>query len=346
MKHIVIISPSDAFYGSEQVLYDFLQETRNTYEVYVPKGTFYDILIKQSRHKIHCFGSLALLYSYLAARILSRQIDGVYINEGGHIRYLKLLARLFPSKQFFAHIRLKEDTVQSRLSGITNNLKLISISRYITRLIAENAQITAATILDLYKISNSLQPFKPLVSENIQIGIVGRVTDTKGIEYVKLFCDYIENAGCHSITLHFYGDIDESSFAVQSFIYAARNYKKAKCVFHGFVNDKGEIYNHINCLCHFNPIEALGRIAFEALNYGVPFIGFCKGGIGEIADCLGLSSFMVDPDNTLWCEQMYSNIIAVVRNEEALNTYAIAQRQMAEMFSPSNYVQQLEALFA
>lgn len=346
MKHIVIISPSGAFYGSEQVLYDFLQKTRNTYEIYVPKGTFYDILIKQSRHKIHCFGSLALLYSYLAARIRFRQIDGVYINEGGHIRYLKLLARLFPSKQFFAHIRLKEDTSQSRLSHITNNLKLISISRYITRLIAENTHIKAETIHDLYRKSSPLQPFKLTASENIQIGIVGRVTDTKGIEYVKLFCDYIENADCHSTTLHFYGDIDENSSAVQLFINAARNYKKAKCVFHGFVNDKGEIYNHINCLCHFNPIEALGRIAFEALNYGVPFIGFCKGGIGEIADCLGLSSFMVDPDNTLWCEQMYSNIIAVVRNEDALNTYAIAQRQMAEMFSPSNYAQQLEALFA
>ena len=321
MKHIVIISPSGAFYGSEQVLYDFLQETRNTYEVYVPKGTFYDILIKQSQHKIHCYGSLASLYLYLAVRLLFRQIDGVYINEGGHIRYLKLLARLFPSKQFFAHIRLKEDTVQSRLSGITNNLKLISISQYITQLIAENAKITATTIHDLYKISNSLQPFKLLAFENIQTGIVGRVTDTKGIEYVKMFCDYIDNTGCHSLTLHFYGDIDENSSAVQSFIYAARNYKKVKCIFHGFINDKGEIYKHINCLCHFNPIEPLGRIAFEALNYGVPFIGFCKGGIGEIA-------------------------VAVVRNEVAQNTYVIAQQQMAEMFSPSNYVQKLEALFA
>lgn len=345
MKHIVIISPSGAFYGSEQVLYDFLQETRNTYEVYVPKGKFYDILIKQSRHKIHRFGSLALLYSLLVVRILFRQVDGVYINEAGHIRYLKLLARLFPLKQFFAHIRLKEDTNQMRLSGITNNLKLISISRYITWLIAENTQIQAVTIHDLYRNSGSLQPFKSFISENIQIGIVGRVTDTKGIGYVKLFCDYIENAGCHSLTLHFYGDIDENSSAVQSFINAAKNYKKAICVFHGFVNDKGEIYNHINCLCHFNPIEPLGRIAFEALNYGVPFIGFCKGGIGEIADCLGLLPFMVDPDNTLWCEQMHSNIIAVVRNEEALNMYSIAQWQMAEMFSPSNYVKQLEALF-
>lgn len=345
MKRIVIISPSGAFYGSEQVLNDFLSETHNAYEVYVPSGKFYDILINQSRHTIHRFSDIRWLYIRLFARLLLGKIDCVYINEGGHIRYLKLLARMFPSKLFYAHIRLKEDTSISRLHDIPRNLKLISVSGYITRLIQENNRVEATTIHDLYRFSRPLRPFKTSPAKCLNVGIVGRVTDTKGIEYMSMFCEYLEAACEIPITLHFYGDIDTHSSVVKSFINRAGDFRKFKCVFHGYVTEKESIYMDINCLCHFNPIESLGRIAFEALNYGVPFVGFNKGGIGEIADCLGLSSFMVNPTDDSWCEQMFSIIKKVVSEEDVLETYAVAQRKMVEIFSPQNYVQQIEAIF-
>lgn len=57
MKRIAIISPSGKFYGSEQVLFDFLCTTQHKYVIYVPEGTFYDKIKNQGVHTPHLFTS-------------------------------------------------------------------------------------------------------------------------------------------------------------------------------------------------------------------------------------------------------------------------------------------------
>lgn len=58
---------------------------------------------------------------------------------------------------------------------------------------------------------------------------------------------------------------------MKDFVVKAGTYKNINCKFHGFVNDKKQIYQSIDVLLHFNKVEALGRIVMEALDFGIPF---------------------------------------------------------------------------
>src|SRR5210317_146486 len=96
MIKTAIISPSGNYYGSEQTLNSFLNNTRVTYNVYVKyvEGGFYSILNKGKPHKLFKFSNIPLLYIRLAFVLLFKY-NTIYINEGGHIRYIKILAKIF-----------------------------------------------------------------------------------------------------------------------------------------------------------------------------------------------------------------------------------------------------------
>lgn len=346
MKRIAIVSPSGNLYGSEYVLLDFLLATRHRYEVYVPQGKLHNALVKQAKHRLRIFNSLALLYARLAMRLLLHKIDGIYINEGGHIRYLNLLARMFSNKSFFVHIRLLEDTDIGRLQGVQHNVTLISVSDYITDAIDRSIHRSAITIYDLYKpAKNAPVAIRNLEDGIIRAGVVGRLTDTKGIDKIIEFCDYIDGQSTLHIEMHFFGDINRDSAKVSSFISCAENYNNVKCIFHGFVTDKSKMYGEIDILLHFNMLEPLGRIAFEALDYGKPFVGFNRGGIGEIASHLGLTKYMADPESDSWCERMAQTITTIVQSNDPCIKYAQASAKMRDVYSVTQYVEKIEYLF-
>lgn len=63
MKRIAIISPSGKFYGSEQVLFDFLCTTQHKYVIYVPEGTFYD-KIKRCSYSAFIYISKEIVFAF------------------------------------------------------------------------------------------------------------------------------------------------------------------------------------------------------------------------------------------------------------------------------------------
>lgn len=348
MKKIAIISPSGKFYGSEQVLFDFLSITQYLYHVYIPKGEFYTRLKEQDTHYLHRYSSVKFLYIRLLFLLLLNKYDGIYINEGGHIKYLNILAQLFPNRHFFVHIRLLEDTSIKRLGKSHNNITYISISKYIQDAIFQNAHITSEIIYDIYKSNSGFDRIcnLKLIDNVCRLGIVGRVTPTKGLKNISRFCDF-----CNSyktpilLELHFYGDIDNHSFEVNDFILRAQTYKNIKCIFHGFVKDKNQIYQSIDILAHFNATEPLGRILMEALDFGIPFIGFKSGGVGEMAYQFGVEDYMIPYENN-W-ELSWQNKITdmVIHADKTIEDYYIAKKKMKEICSPNNYIHALEKLF-
>lgn len=244
MKNIYVISPSGKFYGSEQVLFDFLKTTEQRYHVFAPQGMFYDKLIEQGKHHIHQFSSVNKMYLRIMLDMLVGRCDGVYINEGGHSRYIRFLSQLFPHKRFFIHVRLLEDCAMNRLGTKRPNIEYISVSQYITEEVKKNTGIDCHTIHDLY-VPTQKMTYRPVPdSDVIRAGIVGRVTDTKGLADVVSFCRYVEGLSelPKKLELHFYGAINEQSELATSFVNESASYKKVKCVFHGFVNDKELIY--------------------------------------------------------------------------------------------------------
>lgn len=348
MKRIAIISPSGKFYGSEQVLFDFLSTTQHKFDVYVPEGVFYKKIKEQGIHTPRLFLSVKKLYICLAMKLLIGKLDGIYINEGGHIKYLNLLASLFPNKSFYVHIRLLEDCSATRLGKMYKNVSYISISDYITQEVKQNTGIQCYTMYDIYKPSSGIAGINEFRIENdiVRLGIVGRVTTTKGLYDILRFCNYCENnlTKVH-LEFHFFGDIDNHIPEVKDFVVKVETYKNINCVFHGFVNDKQQIYQSIDVLLHFNRVESLGRIVMEALDFGIPFFGFSAGGIGELAQQFGVTDYMT-PYKTGWEAFLCQQINQLVEQSKGVaNDFQKAKERMKVICSPQIYTQKLEKIF-
>lgn len=348
MRKIAIVSPSGKFYGSEQVLFDFLGDTHNKYTVYIPKGVFYEQVKRQGTHTPLLFSSVKVLYFQLVWMLLHGKYDGVYINEAGHIKYINILADMFPHKHFYVHIRLLEDCRQKRLGKERRNISYISISKYITNEVKKNTGIECHTIYDIYKPTSGIDGINKLELHNnvLSLGVVGRVTTTKGLDDIVKFCDYCE---CYPMTIpfefHFYGGLDYNLPEVKSFVNKAQSYSNIKCLFHDYVNDKKEIYKSINILVHFNRVEALGRIIMEALDFGVPFIGFRAGGVGELADLFGVVDNMISYENN-WESVLQKKLVnMIIDPQKIIQNYFTAKICMQSVCSPKKYTQKLEQLF-
>lgn len=348
MKRIAIISPSGKLYGSEQVLLDFLSTTRNLYHVYLPMGEFFDKLRIQNIHFLHLYSSVRLLYVKLFFLLLLNKYDGIYINEGGHVKYLNILAILFPYKHFFVHIRLVEDSDSKRLGKKHSNISYVSISEYITRVVLQNANIECKTIYDIYKPISGFDGIRniKLINNLCRLGIVGRVTPTKGLYDISQFCEYCEkHIGSLFFELHFYGGIDSHIPEVQNFIKQSEFFRNIKCIFHGFVNQKQLIYSNIDILVHFNKAEPLGRILMEALDFGIPFVGYNLGGVGEMAYHFGVFHYMI-PYQDNWQQILQERIVTMImQSEKTVKDYQVAKEKMKEICCPENYTYALEHLF-
>ena len=110
----------------------------------------------------------------------------------------------------------------------------------------------------------------------------------------------------------------------------------------GFINNTSDLYSETNCVIHFNSNESLGRIFLESVYYQVPFIGFNSGGIGEIADLLGLHKNVVDLQND-WIESMYRVLCDIINNPaQSREDISSAFTRMKGIFSVSGYVSKLE----
>ena len=340
----VIISPSGNFYGSEQVLYDFLLKSENEYTVYVPgNGRFIQRLRSLNKHNVKIIGSnIKLFYIKLFWLLCLGQYKSIYVNEGAHIRYIKMLASFFRQKKFTVHIRITEDTLPSRIGALPGNVILICISQYIRNLIKDPAIKNIETIYDLYVLGKRDGKGVNTNAENnnVKVGVIGRVTNSKGLKEIVTFCDFLERTSVKNIEVNFFGDVEKELPDVLTFLEKASNYKNVSIKFHGFQESKDAIYSSIDLVVHLNKLEPLGRIFLESLDYGVPIIGFNEGGIGEMAKLLALEDCMVNSDAN-WPENLYYKIVHV---KAAHNKYAEARKKMNVYFSATSYCEQVEAI--
>jgi len=338
----IIISPSGKFYGSEQTLFSFMQATRNIYTVYISSndGRFLKAAKEQKKHQIKSFSNVKLLYVIVFFKMLFGNSNCLYVNEGGHIRYIKKIASILKNKLFVVHVRLIEDTTHCRLKNTPSNVKLISTSKYISDLIQQSTGILSEVISSPCRCSDEKPVWNSDFLEDglIHVGIIGRVTPTKGLSDIINFCEYIE-MNKMKIYFHFWGDV-ESSLLLDKFKKNIDNYKFVKIVFHNYEKDKKVIFNRMDIIIHFCKTEPLGGIFFESLNFGKPFIGFNARGIGEIAKKLQISNLMVD-DSINWEEEMLKKIKYVQCHIEE---YKEARNKMLQIYSLEDYCRKIEEI--
>lgn len=99
----------------------------------------------------------------------------------------------------------------------------------------------------------------------------------------------------------------------------------------------------LDMLLHFNKVEALGRIYLEAIEYGIPLVGFNAGGINELASMMGLERMMVDGNKATWTEDMKQKIMSM-REMWDQASFRKAKKVLEDQLSAQHYTSQIEAL--
>jgi hypothetical protein len=343
MSKILIISPSGNFYGSEQVLFDYLQATRLILTVVLPVNSKFFKLLKESnlKHRVKQFkpANLKFFYALLFMKLFFGKFSTVYLNEAGHIRYINLLSKIFKNKNFVVHVRLVEDTNDTRWNGKEKtNLKVIAISKYIQN----KLPVKSALLYDPYNfnfIGCSLE-FK-YDTTKLRIGIIGRVTYTKGADILHQLLTYLDKLKLNKeFDFFFYGEPSQDVIDTGLFN-DLHNFSNVH--FKGFVLDKNKIYNNIDCVLHASPDEPLGRIFLEAVDYGKPLIGLDAAGIGEIGCLLNLQDLLVNPSSSNIISLLKDNLQDVKCNYDKWSKRVLQQKKKAfEIFNMVNYVDSVE----
>jgi glycosyltransferase involved in cell wall biosynthesis len=349
-KKTAIVSPSGNFYGSEQVLFDFLSQTSTAYQVWLPQNSILQqkvSAIPNLIHDIRLFDTqkLYLLYLRLGFGLLVGRLEALYINEGGAVRYIRLLAKCLPHRRFYLHLRMLVDAQVARLGSVLpTNIQLISVSDFLTKAIPTTLQAQTTTIYDPYCFD-----FKPNIGLKegtiLKIGIVGRVAFSKGLGLIQtmlLALDRTNPRWQQEIAFHFFGDLIADEKVAQTVAQLSEQYSGVH--FHGYA-DRSTIYSTIDAVLHLNTEEALGRIYFEALNYGLPVLGFAEGGIGEIARHLQLEQFTVSKQDDNWIDALLFKI-QDLRNTYTASaaTFALTQTKAAALYNITTYTKSIDVL--
>jgi len=340
MKNTIIISPSGNLYGSEYVLLDFLKNTKKKYFVFIKsRGSFYKKTKNETNHIIQPFSSEKRLYLKLILFLFFRfSVKTVYVNEGGHIRYIKFLAKLFRNRRFIVHVRIKEDTNEARLGALQKNIILISISKYISSFL--KPKYKPILIYDPYNVSEKSP--STIKDRKFNISIIGRVTKTKQLDNIFPILSFLKNE--NKICFNFWGNYYESDEWFIAFKKKTANYSDFIFNFKGFNENKEQIYLNTNLVIHLNTVEALGRIIFEAIDFNTPIITFNEGGTGELMQALGLNGLVIKKENA-WGENFAKKISNIVSNEDYTQKIMFAKKIIETDFSPKNYTDKIESLF-
>ncbi len=344
MNKAIIISPSGNLYGSEKVLFDFLQTTTKQYKVFVKnKGLLFIKAKKETKHIIKAFKSEKWFYLKLFFYLIfNKPTKTIYVNEGGHIRYLKLFATIFKKRKFLVHIRIKEDTNKNRLGKLQQNIILITISQYMVSLL--EPEYKPVFIYDPYKISEAVNKLHKAKENTFKIGIVGRLTKTKGLDNIFPILNGLQNIDEKKIIIDFWGTYNETDLWFQEFKNKLLKYTNIECNFKGFINNQEQIYTQSNLIIHLNTVEALGRIVFESVSYSTPIITFDKGGAGELMYKLKLDDLIINKEPN-WQVNFTKKIIDVMSGKEFANQITRAKQKIIENFNAEDYTRQIEQLF-
>ncbi len=338
----ILISPSGKMYGSEQVLLDFLAHTTILWIVYVPEKTpLFDFLTrkKHNTYQLKGFNKRAISRFYLLKIIPSlccKNITTVYVNEGGHIQYLRIVAKLFFLKKFGLHLRLLQDVKKvSRLPAL-RNITLFTPTMYLAKELKGHWKVFQ--LYDL--ISGVVQKTNDFILPHegiIHISIIGRVEISKGSSKAFSFIEYVRmQHPSFPIHFHFFGDLSEE------FLEKSRKLEKGsgvKVSFHGFQILAKCLYQSPLVL-HFCPTEAMGRVFLESIQRGCLFLGPKSGGIQEIATLLGLSDFLFDDTQSNWKGNLFQMIKDLKQSRP--DDWLEAQKKYPFYFSPQQYCAAIE----
>lgn len=346
-KHQVItISPSGNLYGSENVLFDYLSKTELTHLVFVPKNSQFEKKIKEQKwkHEIKGFNprKLKFFYMKLFLMLLFYKINTVYINEGGHINWVKLIARFFPKKKFAIHLRMVYDAKIERIGKkLSKNIELIAISKFVADEL-KTSNVPVSVIYDGFdcqKTETKVSSVNPVL---FNVGIIGRISESKGIMLLPKIIEYLSD---HNELDYFRFQLfgEQMLKEKDAFLDFCKTWKTHVSL-NGFQSTT-KIYKSVDIILHLSHEEGLGRIFLESICHKKPFIGFNVSGLKEIADLTNLNALMVEykRDEAQKAKEI-SKKLNDCKNNFQLFLNAIESEEMLKSFNISSYTKKIDKI--
>ncbi|MDX1652590.1 MAG: glycosyltransferase [Brumimicrobium sp.] len=344
---IVTISPSGNLYGSENVLFDYLCTTELNHIVFVPKDSQFEQKLKSQKwnHRIKRFNPkrLELFYTNLILLLLTSRIKSVYVNEGGHYKWIKLIAQILPRIKFTVHLRMVYDAKTQRIGFKTlENIRLIAISEYVAQELKKN-RIKVDIIYDGFKCQNNITKEKTEDKSIYQVAIIGRIAESKGIfQLPQILKELDKQNEIEHFSFNLYGEIMLSE-SKEAFDLETKKYKN-------YIHLKGfkttdEIFKTTHLVLHLSKEEGLGRIFLESICFKKPFIGFYSSGLREIANLTGLDELMVDlSDNEQDNAKSIAEKLTNIKRNYSEYSEKINPSKDLEPFSIAKYSYQIDSI--
>ena len=324
---IAVIEPAGRLYGSEFCLLDImsgLPRTEFDWRVFLPAGLGFDKLLHSI--DIPCeflipatLGNLpkfkkALVYLRLMNRLRQLRPDLLYINQAGSLRVGAMYAKWLKLPVVCQVQTLEDARFVSRRPDLQNHVYAFICN---SEFIAGQTNVAPHKKCVLYQ---GLQPARaenakknaerllarPIINaDNCTFGILGRIAVSKG-HYLLL--DAIKKLAMRLPQSRFYvvgeGLTPTDTKAFQNAVEDAG--LANRFVFRGYQSNIKKELSSIDVLLIPSIAEPLGRVLFDAAEFGVPVVISEGGGLGEIgrrfaigvsfttADSAALADAMVD----------------------------------------------------
>ena len=298
---IAVIEPSGRLYGSEFCLLDIvtgLSDDRFNWRVFLPQGQGFDNLLAQ--HDVPCeflipsnLGQLSALRKVLVyGRVLNRlrqlKPDLLYINQTGSLRAGALYARIL-GLPVVCQVQTLEDA--RWLSSRPELHRVVYAFICNSSFIADQADVDPHKKCVLYQgmqperisrtRSNAQLATSSPSSAEFTFGILGRIAISKG-HY--LLIDAIQKLGDRLPKSRFVvigeGLTPDDTRAYQNAVSDAG--LTDRFVFRGYQTNIQQELSNIDGLLIPSIAEPLGRVLFDAAEFGVPVVISNAGGLGEL----------------------------------------------------------------
>jgi len=202
--------------------------------------------------------------------------------------------------------------------------------------------IPCSMAYDPFPFNKQIVPSSMIESDRIHVGIVGRISDGKGLPYLIELCRLIRKEN-RNIRLHIFGQKVVSK-ENEPLLNELQSFDGKEIVLHGFT-DKSHIYKSVDIVLHLAKNEPLGRIFFESLNELKPFIGFKSGGIGELGAICGNSKYFLSPNDKNLSKTIINTINAIANDyRSACNLQKQSKQIATTTFDQKSYNQLMSQL--
>lgn len=271
----------------------------------------------------------------------------LHVNQAGATRIALAACRLLRTP-CVVHVRLREDV--DYLANLRPSVSwlccLVAVSQPIADLIASRPELSGIPcrlLIDAYAMVNKPGALEPSGSAEREWDFicVGRFSESKGQHLLVEALAILQSMGIPLKTL-FVGTLNEHSASLRS--RAAELGLGDSIEFHGHSDAVGSLITYSRWLVCPSEFESLGRVIFEAWDYGAPVIAGARSG-GAAASVQGSGGGLLFHEWT--AEALALSLAQAAKTEphEEMQLAAAGRAWLARATDPDRYAGEMAGIF-